>query len=74
MVAKTRRPRYKAVFTLVKFSVILPAISPAISCLPYLPWPIEMILSMLHCPRWPRQVKTHVAVAGIMANKCHQCK
>ncbi len=51
MVAKTRRPRYKAVFTLVKFSMISPAILHVILCLPYLPWPIEMVISMLHCPR-----------------------
>jgi hypothetical protein len=36
----------------------------------YLPWPpwaaqqkIEMILSLLHRPRWPRQVQSGVTVA-----------
>jgi hypothetical protein len=47
----------------------------------YLPWPpwamwqkIEMILSLSHHPRWTRQVQSFVTVAGVIANKCHQCK
>jgi hypothetical protein len=28
---------------------------------------IEMILFVLHCPGWPSQVQSHVAVAGIIA-------
>ncbi len=35
---------------------------------------IEMILSVVRHPRWRRQVKTHVAVTGIITNKCRQCK
>jgi len=41
----------------------------------YLPWPawavqqeIETILSVLHCPRWPRQVLLCVAVAGVITH------
>jgi hypothetical protein len=41
----------------------------------YLPWPpwaarqeIETILSVSHCPRWPRQVLFCVAVAGVITH------
>ncbi len=50
-------PIVKAVFTLAMFSTISHTIRPTISCLIQLPWQIEMILSVLHHPRWPRQVK-----------------
>jgi hypothetical protein len=35
---------------------------------------IEMILYMSHHPRWPRQVKSCVAVADSFTNKCGHCK
>jgi hypothetical protein len=35
---------------------------------------IEVILSVLHRPRWPRQVKSCVTVADGFANKHRQCK
>ncbi len=47
-----------AVFTLAMFSTISLAISRALSSLIYLPWPIEMILSVSPRPRWPRQVQS----------------
>jgi hypothetical protein len=36
------------------------------TCLSQARQKIEMILSLLHRPRWPRQVQLHVAVAGIV--------
>jgi len=45
------------VFTLAISSTISLAILRALSHLIYLPWPIEMILSLKWCPRWPRQVQ-----------------
>jgi len=33
-----------------------------------------MILSVLHHPRWPRQVQSHVTATDGFANKHHQCK
>ncbi len=30
--------------------------------------------SLLHCPRWPRQVQSCVTVADGFANNCRQCK
>jgi hypothetical protein len=68
------RHQTKAKYILAKFSAISQTITPAISCHIYLPWPIEMILSVSCYPRWPRQVQLHVAVANGFANKCHQCK
>ncbi len=35
---------------------------------------IEMTLSLLHCPRWPRQAQSCVTVADGFAYKCRQCK
>ncbi len=65
----------KAVFTLAMLSLM----SLTMLCLIYLPWPIEVILSVSRRPRWPRQVKSSqvmspVAVTGSFANKCRQCK
>jgi hypothetical protein len=36
--------------------------------------PIEMVISVSCHPRWPRQVKSHVAVAGVITYKCCQYK
>jgi hypothetical protein len=58
-------------------TTILCVISQVLSHLVYLPWPIEMILSLLQCPRWPRKyspVTSPVAVTCSFANKCRQCK
>ena len=66
---RTARNSYGS-FTLAKLSAISRTITPAISCRINLLWPIEMILSVSHCPRWPKQVQwwlSCVALAGIIA-------
>ncbi len=52
----------KAVFALAMFSTMSCSISRALSCLIFLPWSIETILTVLHHPRWPRQVQSSLAV------------
>jgi hypothetical protein len=47
----------KGSFTLAMLSVITSAIMLATAALIYLPWPIEMILSVSRHPRWPMQVQ-----------------
>jgi hypothetical protein len=44
-------------FTLAIFSMISCVISQPLSHLFFLPWPIEMILSLSRRPRWPMQVQ-----------------
>jgi hypothetical protein len=65
----------KAVFPLTKVSVIMLATathdSLALATLGDATY-IQMIQSGSHCPRWPRQVKTLGAVAGVIADKCCQ--
>jgi len=66
----------KALFPLIKFSKIMPATVTYVrhywTCLGQLGW--QATKEKLWCPSWPRQVQSSVAVAGVIAKKCQQCK